>query len=451
MISSPASRRERVSLGVADRANTQAFYLAYTATTVSAVGTAVTTVALPLLAVLSLHASTFAVSAIAATGVAPWLILGLPAGVIVSRFPLRGSLVTADLVRALALASVPVAWGLGVLTVAQLLVVALTVGVFTVIFDVAFSTFLPSVVPAEALTARNSLVQGSESMAQIGGPAGGGALVQIIGGAATILVDVSSYLVSAACLFALRSSAAESGRRAGDRAADHRGAADHKTGFFKQMVAGLSYVRHDKVVGPQAAGAAALNFTASGIMAIAAVFLVRSLHLHAWTVGALLASDGVGGVLGAAIATPLVGKLGRLSAASLTIATAGASALLLPLTFAGAGVIFWVVGSVGLAGSTVAFSIVARTYRQLNVPMDMLPRVMATVRFLSWGVLPLGGLTAGALGQTVGIRPALAIVCVPLLCGILPVSAARRSGAPDVGAKQPPVAQAQLPIAGEDS
>lgn len=432
-------------LGVADRANTQAFYLAYTATTVSAVGTAVTTVALPLLAVLTLHASTFAVSAISAAGVAPWLILGLPAGVIVSRFPLRGSLVTADLVRALALASVPVASVIGVLTVAQLVVVALTVGVFTVIFDVAFSTFLPSVVPAEALTARNSLVQGSESMAQIGGPAGGGALVQIIGGAATILIDVSSYLVSAACLFSLRSSAAESGRRP-----DH-GAADHGAGFFKQMVAGLSYVRRDKVVGPQAAGAAALNFTAAGIMAIAAVFLVRSLHLHAWTVGALLASDGVGGVLGAAIATPVVGKLGRLRAASVTITTAGASALLLPLTFAGAGLIFWVVGSVGLAASTVAYSIVARTYRQLNVPMDMLPRVMATVRFLSWGVLPLGGLTAGALGQTVGVRPALAIVCAPLLCGILPVSAARKSGASDVGAKQPPVAQAQLPIAHEDS
>lgn len=434
-----------MSLGVADRANTQAFYLAYTATTVSAVGTAVTTVALPLLAVLTLHASTFAVSAIAATGVAPWLILGLPAGVIVSRFPLRGSLVTADLVRALALASVPVASVLGVLTVAQLVVVALTVGVFTVIFDVAFSTFLPSVVPAEALTARNSLVQGSESMAQIGGPAGGGALVQLIGGAATILIDVSSYLVSAACLFSLRSSAAESGRRP-----DH-GAADHRAGFFRQMVAGLSYVRRDKVVGPQAAGAAALNFTAAGIMAIAAVFLVRSLHLHAWTVGALLASDGVGGVLGAAIATPVVGKLGRLRAASVTITTAGASALLLPLTFAGAGLIFWVVGSVGLAASTVAYSIVARTYRQLNVPMEMLPRVMATVRFLSWGVLPLGGLTAGALGQTVGVRPALAIVCAPLLCGILPVSAARKSGASDVGAKQPPVAQAQLPIAHEDS
>ena len=391
----------------------RAFYLAYTSTTVSAVGTAVTSVALPLVAVFALNASTFEVGLVSAATFAAWLVIGLPAGVIVSKFPLRASLVTADLARAAVLLTVPVAAFFDVLTVAQLVVVATFVGIFTVLFDVAFSSFLPSVVPDEDLTARNSLVQGSESVAATVGPAGGGALVQLLGAATSLLVDVASYLVSAACLFAL-------GRPPEDVAVDP---GDRETGFVEKIREGVRYVRRDEIVGPLTLAATALNFTGAGVTALATVFLARTLDFGPLAIGLLLATDGVGGVLGAAVATPLVTRLGSARTALLTMVVAPVSALLLPLAYRGPTLALWVLGCLGLASATVAFSIVARVHRQRSVPTVLLPRVMATVRFVSWGIAPIGALVAGVLGQILGVRPALAIVCAALLLGLIPVLA----------------------------
>lgn len=424
--------------------NIRQFYLAYTSTMVSAVGTAVTSVALPLVAVFQLHASTFEVAAIAAAGSAAWLIIGLPAGVIVSRFPLRGSLVTADIARAIVLLSVPAAAALHLLTVAQLIVVATLVGIFSVLFDVAFSTFLPSVVPAEDLTARNSLVQGSESVAQTAGPAAGGALVQLVGAATSLLADVASYLVSAACLFALGPPRAHAAGGEDDAA--------KQAGFLQQIHEGVRYVRRHEIVRPLTLAAASLNFTGAAVAGLSAVFLARTLHLDAFAIGALLASEGVGGVLGAAVAPPLVRRLGTARTAVLTMVIAPVSALLLPLTYRGPALAAWVLGSLGLAGGTVVFSIVARTHRQLSVPAVLLPRVMATVRFLSWGVLPLGSLIAGALGAALGVRPALAIMCATLLLGLLPVLASPIRGRRDLIESPPaPGGDGGLPVAYEDS
>ena len=180
-----------------------AFWRYWTASTVSRSGDAVTAVALPLIAVFSLDASSLEVSLITAASYAAWLIMGLPAGVLVQRWPLRGTQVTMDVARALAVASIPVAGLLGDLTLAQLVVVALVVGIASVIFDVGNSTFLPSIVRKEELRARNSLVSASSAVTQLGGPSLGGALVQAIGGPASLLVDVASYLMSATVLYSL--------------------------------------------------------------------------------------------------------------------------------------------------------------------------------------------------------------------------------------------------------
>ena len=394
--------------------NARAFYLVYASSTISWFGTAVTTVALPLVAVLVLDASTLEVSIISAAGVAAWLIIGLPSGVIVSKFPLRASLVTAQVARGLVLLSVPVAAALDVLTVAQLIVVATLIGIFSVLYDVAFASFMPSVVPAEDLTRRNSLVQGTESIALIVGPAGGGALVQLVGAAASVLADVVSYAVSAVCLFAL-GKPAEQAEQAGAEPDEEEG------GFLEQIRVGLRYVRRDEIVGPLTAMAAALNFTNAAATALSTVFLARTLDLSPLLIGLLLAFEGIGAVAGAALATPLVNRIGSARTVLVTMVVAPVSALLLPLAFRGPTLVFWAVGYGGLAGATVAFSIVARTHRQVSVPPALLPRVMATVRFLSWGVLPLGAICAGVLGEAIGVRAALAILCALLLLGLVPV------------------------------
>lgn len=157
------------------------FGLLWSGQTLSAGGTAVSTVALPIVATSVLHASTFEIALVAAAGSAAWLILGLPSGVWVDRMRRRRLMLAMETLRGCAMLSIPVAWATGVLSLAQLVTVALIVGAGGVFFDVALQTYLPTVVPPQALLRANSRLQGSESVAQVGGPALGGVLVQWVG------------------------------------------------------------------------------------------------------------------------------------------------------------------------------------------------------------------------------------------------------------------------------
>lgn len=150
-----------------------------------------------------MHVSAIQVGLITAAAYVAWLLLGLPADILVQRLPLRGLQVTMDLLRAAAVASVPLAAAFGVLGLAQLIVVALLVGLANVLFDVGSSTFLPSLVAMEQLTSRNSLISGSVAATELAGPSSGGVLVELVGGAAAMLLDAVSYLASAALLRSL--------------------------------------------------------------------------------------------------------------------------------------------------------------------------------------------------------------------------------------------------------
>lgn len=392
-----------------------AFARVWMANTVSAMGTAVTNVALPLVAIYNLHAGAFEVGVLSAATVAAWLIVGLPAGVLVHRLPLRAGLVTADLLRAAALITVPIAVWLHILHLAQLVIVALLIGVCSVLFDVGFATFLPAVVPKEELTSRNSLLQGSESVSQVAGPAIGGTLAQLIGAASSLIVDVASYLFSAICLVTLPSVSEHAGSRStGSLAA--------------QIREGLRFVRRDPLVGPMTLAATSLNFTGAAIGALSSLFLVRTLHLPAGLVGVLIAASGLGGVLGASLAPWAVRRLGSAQAAVWSMIVAPVFAVIIAGATRGPLLVLFVVGNLGLAAATVVFSVVARTHRQVAVPPELLARVMATVRFVSWGVLPIGGLVAGVLGQWLGVRTALFITAAVLFIGPVPMllSPARR-------------------------
>lgn len=164
----------------------EVFWRWWAAGTVSSAGSAVGAVALPLTALTVLDATPFEMGLIAAAGYAAWLVLGLPAGVIVQRVPLRGVQVAADLARAGAVASIPLAWWQGWLTVAQLAIVALVVSFASVLFDVANTTFLPAIEPAERLQSRNSLMSGTQAVTDLGGPALGGVAVQVLGAVPTM-------------------------------------------------------------------------------------------------------------------------------------------------------------------------------------------------------------------------------------------------------------------------
>lgn len=375
------------------------FWRYWTARTVSNLGDAVTAVALPLVAVEALHASSFEVSLLPAAGFLAWIVIGLPAGAIVQRLPLRGAQVTMDLLRAAALVSVPVAAALGVLTLGQLLVVALLVGLATVVFDVGNSTYLPSIVDKEQLTARNSLLSGSVAVTQIGGRSLGGVLVQTLGPAVSMVCDTVSYLVSAALLRTLP-------RKAGGSSASARPSA---TELIKD---GARYVARHPAIRPCVLAATLVNAVCGAQLALFPVFLVRTVDASTVLVGVLLATEGLGTLLGAALTPRLAKRIGSARTVLWGTSVGAASLLLLPLTTPGAGLVLFAVGNTVFCVGVVAFSVLARTHRQTVTPPELLSCVMATVRFVSWSAIPVGSLAAGLLAASLGNRAALWAVCL---------------------------------------
>ncbi|MDX6243382.1 MAG: hypothetical protein QOE76_1105, partial [Frankiales bacterium] len=180
------------------------FRLLWAGQGVSEFGSAITMVALPLAAVVTLNASPLQVGLLDAATTAAFLLVGLPAGALVDRRRRRPVLMRADLGRALLFGSIPVAAAFGVLTLAQLFVVALFGGLLRVFFDVAYQSYLPALVARDQLVQGNSTLMATEATAQVAGPGVGGALVGAIGAAATMTIDAVSYLVSFVSLALIR-------------------------------------------------------------------------------------------------------------------------------------------------------------------------------------------------------------------------------------------------------
>lgn len=379
------------------------FWRYWSALAVSQTGTAITTVALPLIAVTTLDASAFEASLLTAATYLAWAVIGLPAGVFVQRLPLRGTQVTMDLLRAVAIASVPLAWWLGHLTMAHLVGAALVISLANVVFDVGNHTFLPSIVSREELTARNSLVSATYSATQLGGPSLGGVIVQVLGAVPTLLLDAVSFVVSAVLLRGLPQGSAP--------------VAPDRPRMGAMIREGWRFVTGHPVMRPCLWSATADNFANGALMAIIPVFLVRDLHASPALVGLLIAADGLGSFVGAALAPWLTARLG--SARAMLVAAFGgaAAALLMPVGEGLWGMVAFAVANVGFGMGVVVFSINARTHRQVTSPPELLSRVVATVRFVSWGAIPFGALLGGVVASAAGPRGGLWTACLLTLLG----------------------------------
>jgi MFS family permease len=375
------------------------FRLFWTGETISQLGDTMARVALPLLAVLVLHASTFVVTLLTATAYLPWLLIGLPAGAWVDRLRCRPLMIACDLVAAILYGSLPVAAWLGVLTIGQVIVVALLAGSADVFFSTAYQVYLPSIVATGELVEGNAKLQGSAAAAQIGGPGAAGLLAGTLGSVAALLANAISFLVSAACLLGVRGGSA--------RAMPARAS---RTGLRREITDGVRYVAGDPYLRPLTIWAAAVNLGLTGFGALAVVFLVRVVGLGPGLAGLLLAAAGAGGLLGALVARRISARLG--TARTLLLSAVGALpfALLIPLTEPGPRLAFFVLGLLISGAGIVAGSVILGTFRQTYCPPRLLGRVTATMRFLLIGTNPLGALMAGGLATWLGVRPALWIM-----------------------------------------
>jgi MFS family permease len=384
--------------------------LFWTGESVSGFGSAITTVALPLVAVSTLHASTGLVALLTAANWLPWLLIGLPAGTWVDRWPRRRTMLTADFVSAAALASVPLAAWAGVLTVAMLLAVVLVAGTSSLFFTLAVNAYLPHLLPAGDRLEGNSKLQTSAAVAQVTGPGLGGLLTQLAGPVFGLLIDALTFVVSAACLLGLRTAPEPGPHRAG------------RPGMVRQIVEGLEPWRHGGFLLPMLAVAATINFAMLGVFALRIVFLVRTDGAAAGTVGALISLGSLGGVLGAALASRTASRFGTARTYIAVNVMTAPFLLLLPASGPGWRLVLFPIGTfVVLAGSAMA-GVITFTFRANYVPAHLLGRVSAATGFVVAGTVPLGAATAAALATAFGIRPAMwalaalfAVAPLPLL------------------------------------
>jgi MFS family permease len=367
--------------------------------TVSQFGTAVSTVALPLVAVTLLAATPFQVGLLTAAGTAGFLLVGLPSGAWVDRTRRRPLMVWMDLLRAAVLVTVPPAWWLGVLSLPHLLVTALVVGVATVFFDVAYQSYLPSLVGTAHLVEGNGKLETTHALAVVSGRPLGGGLVQLLGAATAVLADVAGYLVSALCLWRIRAVEPEPARA---ERPDLRG----------EIAEGLRYVLGHPLLRPITACTATGNLFGGAVSALTVLFLVRELGLTAGAVGLLFGASGAGGVLGALTAAPWIRRMGQARAIWLIPSVTWPLGILQAFTTTGWGIALFVVGATALGYGTVVYNVAQVSFRQSICPERLLGRMNASIRFLVWGTMPLGGLLGGALGEWIGIRAAFTVSLV---------------------------------------
>ena len=355
----------------------------------------VSLLAIPLLAVRTLHATTFEMGLLTAASTAAFLVVGLPTGVWVDRVRRRRVMIGADLGRVLALGSVPVAYAVGGLTLVQLFVVTLTSGILTVFFDVAYQSYLPALVGREHLVEGNAKLTGSAQVAAVAGPSVAGGLVQAIGGSAAVALDSVSFLASAVAVGTIR-------RPEPKPVVPEEG---HPK-LLHDIGAGLRFVFGDRLLRAIAATTATSNLFSGIAAAIEIVFLVRAVHASSGVIGLLFTAGGAGGVLGALAAGPTARHFGGARATMIGIACS-AGALLIPLTMAGAGLLYFGAGMFIVSFSAVVYNVNQVSFRQRLCPDRLLGRMNATMRFVVWGVLPMGALIGGFLGSVAGLRPTL--------------------------------------------
>src|SRR6476646_4472495 len=360
---------------------------------VSLLGTQVSLLALPLTALGVLHASAGQVALLAAAGTAPFLLLGLPAGAWVDRWPRRVLMVRTDLLRVALLSSGPAAYLLGVLTLAQLYVVAFGVGALSVFFDVASLSVLPALVSHDRIAEANGRLEAARATGQTSGPAIGGVLVQALTAPVAVALDAVSYLASALLLRGLPELPAPP-------------APEHREPLLRLVGEGLRFCLGHRYIRPLATGAAWLNFCVEGLLAVFVTHAVRDLHLSAATVGLVLAGSNVGYLLGSLLVPRLNARIGI--GPAIGLGAAMHLALLLVAFAPGTWTVAWLTLGFALTAVGLAFwNVNAVSLRQATTPSAFLARMNASNRFLIWGTLPLGAGAGGFLAGVLGLHAAV--------------------------------------------
>ena len=394
-------RRSRIPVALRERD----FRRFWFGETVSLFGDQITLIALPLTGVLALHASAAQMGYLVAAGIAPALIFSLHAGAWLDRRGRRRqTMLVTVLGRAALIVTIPIAYWLDVLTLAQLYVVSFLIGTLSVLFFVAYTTLFVSLVPRERYLEANALLNGSRAFSYVGGPSVGGLLVQALSAPGALIADAISFLASALTLRSIKP--VEPPTEEAER------------GHVK---AGLRYLWRSPVIRASLLATATINFFNFVFWALFILYATRTLGVRPGVLGIVLGAGAIGGLIGSILTGKISRRLGVGPTFIFSCILFPAPLVLVPLAHGS----YWIVLPLlfvaeFLSGfGVMLLDIVGGSIKTALIPDRLRARVAGAYMVVNYGVRPLGALIGGALGTWIGLRPTLWIASTAAIAGVL--------------------------------
>ena len=404
--SAKAGRGARLASRIPDLLRERSFRRYWSGQTISMFGDQISSIALPLVAVLPpLRASAAQMGYLAALIWLPSLLFGLHAGAWVDRRARRrATMIGADLGRMALLASIPVRAAFGALTLWQVYGVAFGVGVFSVLFTVSDPTLFVSIVPDDRYVEGNSLIYGSRALSFVGGPSVGGVLVQFLTAPLAVLADAASFLGSAFFLSRIHP--------------DEPPAAEPGKGT---LTAGARFIRHSAIVRASLLAVSVINFFNFVFFALLVLYANRYLHVEPGLLGLVLGIGAIGGVLGAAVTKRLADRLGVGRVYTISCLVFTAPMALVPLAGGPRPLILAMLMAAEFIGGfgVMVLDISIGSIFSAVIPDHLRSRVSGAFQAVNYGTRPLGALAGGFLGTLIGPRPTLWIAAVGGMTGFL--------------------------------
>lgn len=374
---------------------------------ISMFGTQITVIALPLTAVYLLNATPAEMGIFQAVATAPFFIFGLFAGVWVDNKRRRPLLIFSNLLTALFLALVPLGVWLNFLNITMLYIVLFLAASSSLIFELAYLSFIPTLIKREELAEGNSKLEISRSLAQVAGPGIAGWLISIITAPFAIIIDTICYLISALFISSIH-------------VEEPNPKKVENTNIWIQIGEGLKVIITHPILRSISASTATLNFCRTMFDTAFMLFIVKQLHLTPSQIGLVLGIGSCGALCGALFASKWSQRFGigsSIIGACIMVTIGGILVpiatkplfLALPLLILGQAFIGF--------GNTVYF-VNQVSLRQAITPNHILGRVNASNRFISRGAMPLGGLAGGALGTWFGVQETIFIAAIGYLLSI---------------------------------
>jgi MFS family permease len=414
------------------------FVKLWTGQSISEFGSQVSQLAIPWLAAVGLHASPLQFSLLGVLGFLPFILFALPAGVWVDRLHRRRILIVGDAARAVLLLLIPLLWATDTLHMWHLLVITFVIGIFTVFFDVAYQSYLPSLVEREQLMEGNSKLQLTVSITQVAGPSASGGLIAAITAPYAIFVDAISFVVSTVFMVRMRHR---------ETIPVHTADAP-RSKMWPDVKEGLHWVVGHRWLRAIATCTGVSNFFSSLLFAIVILYFTRTLHLHAWETGLVFAVGSVGSIAGALFVNRLQKRIGVGPTIVVTAIAFSGGGLFYPLAPRSFPLPLLMLAQVLFGFGSVAYNITQVSLRQAITPERLQGRMNAAMRWIVWGTIPLGTLAGGAIATAYGLRAALWVGAIGGLFTFLPVTltSVRSIGQmPDSVDETPPTpAQAEL-------